>query len=96
MPIKITNAFLDQLDGCTFNADVGCFEDEERVNWWLEGHGRAMVLVNRAPPEGVPGIAAELAAELLAAAGEKKRGAKARDVHISLRRGRAELHRSNG
>lgn len=93
MPIKITPELLDQLDGCTFNVDIGCFEDDERVNWWLEGHGRAMVLVNRPPPDGVPSMTAELAAELLAAAGEKKRGAKARDVHVSLRRGMPGLHR---
>lgn len=94
MPIKISPELLDQLDGCVYNPDVGCFEDDERVNWWLVGHGRAMVLANRPPPSGVPGIPADLAAELLAASAEKKRGAKARDVHVSLRRGSPELHRN--
>jgi hypothetical protein len=96
MPIKVSPELLDQLNGCTFNPDVGCFEDDDRVNWWLEGHGRGMVLVNRAPPQGVPGVPADLAAELLSAADEKKRGGKARDVQISLRRGCPELHRKNG
>jgi hypothetical protein len=93
MPIKITADLLDQLDGCTFNADLGCFEDDERVNWWLSGHGRGAVLVNRPPPDGWEPMRADVAAELLAAAAERKRGARARDVHISLRRGRPELHR---
>lgn len=90
--IKVTKKFLDDCTGLTFNADLGCFEDEDRVNWWLEGVGREMHLVNRETHR----IPRDLAEELIAATQERTGGFVLRDGkvgEISMKHGTPKLNR---
>lgn len=70
MAIKVTKALLDATTGMIYNADIGCLEDEDRVNWWLEAVNREWTLVNRFTRP----LSRELAEELIAATTLEKSG----------------------
>ena len=93
--VKVSKTLLDQCTGMTFLAlyddNLGCFADDDGVNWWLEGQGREMILVNRESGR----VPRDLAEELIAATTAHKEGTFAlrngKAGEVSLKLGRPTL-----